>query len=222
MEFWVQAADLNHDGGFTNPSNGTAIASWSDLQSRFLRNVTQSDGSQKPLFDTDNALNGLPGVTFDGSNDVLSAERLFTGVADYTIFTVATTTGNGAIYSNGDPTLHSSATYQIASGVRQILHGGVGTVQGGAVSGDPEIVVIQYHYPNVYMRVNGVDITLSSPTLGFDGALIDTLNVGAYSPSGGNSFDGTIYTCIHYDSKLNLTNVQAVETYLADLYGITI
>ncbi len=78
-------------------SNNDPVSTWPDLAGNAVaHDLTSSGGATSPLYKT-NILNGLPGIKFDGINDVLA--RNFTGLtgdeaafktgAKHTIFVVA-------------------------------------------------------------------------------------------------------------------------------------
>jgi hypothetical protein len=64
---WLDARYVTGQGG-TQPADGAAVASWADLSGGSSNTVSQSTSSARPLFSAT-----TPSLTFDGTNDYLSA-----------------------------------------------------------------------------------------------------------------------------------------------------
>lgn len=78
--FWLDASDLNNDGGTTNPGDGSSVDNWYDLSGAtthdFDRFVDTATFGQMlaPVYRTnEDAINFNPSIDFSGSNAGLSA-----------------------------------------------------------------------------------------------------------------------------------------------------
>ncbi len=93
----------NPAGNQTQPSNGSALATWVDLSSK-NNSVTQATGAAQPIYTT-GAINGKPVIAFNGTSHYLSSSTAFAGItSNVTIIFVASfgnvTTQNAAVISS--------------------------------------------------------------------------------------------------------------------------
>lgn len=72
-------------------SNGAAVTSWSDSSGNG-RTLTQATGANQPVFNTAQ-VNGLPVVTFDGTNDYLATAAFASPTSGASVFVVQKLTG---------------------------------------------------------------------------------------------------------------------------------
>ena len=71
LMLWLDAKDINGDGNTNNnPSNGAAVAQWRDKSGNGYH-AAQSNASKQPSYQA-TGFNGMPGVDFDGANDILA------------------------------------------------------------------------------------------------------------------------------------------------------
>jgi len=97
--FWLDAADANN----ITVSSGK-VSQWSD-KSGNSRHATQGTADNQPAYVT-GALNGLPVLSFDGSNDEMAIANMtdVTNFAFHVVLTITNTGDNGAVLTicNGD------------------------------------------------------------------------------------------------------------------------
>lgn len=115
---WLDAADAS-----TVTTVSGAVSQWND-KSGNGRNFTQGTAANRPAY-TASALNGLPAVTPDGSNDWLTGPVVFPGTTpdDYYIVAVlrmlsiissGANTSNGLFYQTGSVVLNSNVYFNLA------------------------------------------------------------------------------------------------------------
>ncbi len=211
--YW--ASDINNDGGATNPSDDTALASWSDL-SVSNEPMLQASGSEQPLFKT-NILNGLPSVRFDGIDDFMQATVASLPAGEYTLFVVSNTSGNGVIYSDGDAYV-TSMTYLINAGSRKILNGGHDFVSDGAASGVAEYVMASRDGTTTTMSVNGTPVSLTGATTAFSDPSAHSY-LSSWKDGGENFCTGDIFLILLYDNNISDDDKTLLNNYIATLYG---
>ncbi len=84
--FWADAAS---DEAFDDSAATNSVATWYDITPYSSTNAdaTQATAANRPTF-VDNAINGLPALRFDGTNDSLAIDGTFMASMYYSIFIV--------------------------------------------------------------------------------------------------------------------------------------
>lgn len=105
LQAWFDGNDIDGDGDTSdNPSNGTAVATWTD-KSGNARDATQATSGSRPLMATDTITTGKKALSFDGTDDILgTAAGIYSGSAARSIFAVYKSdvaTGNASIAGQG-------------------------------------------------------------------------------------------------------------------------
>ncbi len=190
------------------------------------------------------AVNGTPGVIFDGINDILvnnSGSYFGLGTDSFTYFLVSsrnTTTGAQAVMSTGpilggkifmfDTTFVSPCSTTNQFGVsRGILTCAARSNHNFSITGIQSILSISYD------SVTSITSPFYWDTTGPEGATI-TAGLSFVAPAGGtgiaigarftpiNFYDGVISEIIYYDRVLTTTEADSVRCYLSRKYNIPV
>lgn len=211
LKLWLRADSLS----------ATPVASWQDKRGGANPTFAQATGGLQPTWSA-TAMNGRPGVTFDGIDDVLRSTDSISGSAsDYTIFL--------AIDSNDTPTVDSFMfdTDPPLGGERLVLAHNRATdlyFSGVAWVGTADVtetvpLVLSYSLTSgagvVYK--NGV---LAEGGLAYTPTSISTLvALGGWSGGAGSNFKGVIAEVIVYDLALSANKRVLIENYLRSRYA---
>lgn len=127
------------DSGVT--LNGSTVSQWND-NSGYSNHLKQSTATNQPTF-VASGINGLPSISFDGSNDVLACDASVTGLESMTFYIVMKRPNNGshAILTNGASTyqyLQYGSSFYIGNNSKSVpitsnvwyLRGGTGKSDG--------------------------------------------------------------------------------------------
>ncbi len=219
LKLWLRA-----DYGVSTGA-GNVVTSWAD-QSGLGNHGTQSTTSNQPIA-VSSAINGLPVVRFDGSNDFLSvADSPATRPVTPTIYLVAKRSGGG----NSGAIFYKSDSTSFANGYGFIRQGS-GDTYGffvnsnstnkvtATVSASSEFLAqLSYNKSSLAVLINGSplapfwmsqDIAHSTQPLRIGG-----------SGSGTQSFGGDIAEVLLFDRVLTLSEQAAVEKYLSTRYNL--
>jgi len=234
IDLWLDAADSStlftlNSGGVT-PANGGTVGRWQD-KSGNSRHITQATLASRPLYQT-GSLNGLPAITFDGSNDVLTSSATgAVGKQNITLLVVfRMVTGGGSEdspFAFGTPssTATNRGPYRPSNGT-VVWFGGwardVASTFSWDIGGSYHIVGIgntKLATPNnaVVFR-NGDSQTLTTGG-GNLSAITEGLAVGGLSVSGYFTNCSICEAVVLYDA-MPLADRQKVEGYLAWKWGI--
>lgn len=202
------APSLWLDGGSLSAG---PVASWPDISGN-SRSYAQGTGANQPGFSSDAGPNGLPCVTFSGTQWLV-----FTGAyasrRNWTVFVVLKLANTS--------TIMRTAVWGASHGVqgtnlnkRELVLPGVADLTDSTSNSTTnwELWVVQDNGTIQSMRVNGTAHTLS----GSGTPAIPTTDngVGATGTAGANPFTGSIQSIIRYESTLALSDIQKVETYI--------
>jgi len=111
---WLDAGDAS-----SVLLNGSTVSQWND-KSGNLRNLLQATANNQPSYS--NTQNGKSVITFDGSNDLLSAASAFSmGTSGYTFFAVAYHTSGFQVLAEGG-SLNPYIATDTNGGVRGFRH----------------------------------------------------------------------------------------------------
>ena len=214
LSLWLRA-----DAGVVHDSNGR-ISIWQD-QSGNSSDATQANSGQQPFF-TENAINGLPIVHFNGGQYFLLPD-VMNGATAGEIFVVLKTDVDPPTGSNG---LWYFANHQNGWGMWYPWRDGWIQDGWGSVAryiiGDPSQTLDQYHIYNVssqsgewVARINGLSQYQSSDnSVTFASAPL----IGRNSEN--QNFRGDIAEIIIYDHVLEPIDRQIVEYYLGGKYPV--
>ncbi len=228
---WLAADDVDADGNTgNNPGDGAAVTTWQD------KSVSNNDaltlgGQQSGTFESDAAstVNSQPVVRFPGN-----AVYVFNGIdiraitlPEITVFTVykqgnATNTG---LWGN-DNGNWDRFIYTAFGGVNGIAS--QGTVLQGKTITNSGVPVNLYLFESAYASgtVNGSAFYINGQSLGAFtdstdlSAATTTLRLGWDGDDG--HMNGDIAEFILYNRKLTDCEIQSVNAYLADKYGVTL
>ena len=230
LVLWLRAEDIS------GLSDGDPVVTWSD-QSTQSNDVTQGTAAKRPTFRT-SVVNGKAIVRFDGTDDVLvnsSPSGLVTGAGEQTIIVVTSkaTAGSGE-RAFGYGILPRAAGRELAlfldtntpeeSIAWEAHRWGVASTTSGFVMYTIIVPVGAVNTDDVELERNGASLTevtiagtVQTLNLG-----ADAVAVGARHDNGFNIYEGDIAEIICYDSDLRGSDLDDLETYINDEYGITI
>ena len=234
LDLWLDASDsstlaVQQNGTGGTPADDGQARYWADKSSNANNATISANGPTRRVAE----INGLDTLYFDGTTNVLE------GTADLTprqtddktafivsllavtnanaIFSLYDTTTNGARGTLFSSTLVNTA-YAIAGGIWQSSDDIQDTINASvltmtqASTGDLHAAV--------GMRLDGVDLVRDAGTDRAFTNLSISYKVGGWVTT--QKFNGDICEIIVYDNKLGVSDIQAVETYLAEKWGITL
>jgi len=236
LDLWLDASDsstlFDATTGGSTPSDNGSVARWED-KSTNANHATQGTSSLQPLRRV-SEVNGLDAIDFISSDVLEGAVAITPRQTDAkTVFILleSDTTTAGVtpvnLYSYGvTPVLGKPALITVEVAYRAA---GRTWVSSSPVSTTGASLITMTHDGQTNIEdslsfwLDGASVTKTS---GVDGALVDdtaNYHVGrqASSTSGGD-YDGRLCEIIVYDTELSTADREAVETYLADKWGITI
>ena len=197
-------------------SDTDPVAQWDD-ESGAGNHMTQGTASKQPTFRTDR-LNSLPAVNFDGSGDELGGSLADSISGSRTVFVVVENPIND---SNVRPFVAGNNLLMAkwTNDDRWIMGRSPSTGEyldffDATVLGDPAYWTLVQH-DDTFVRLNGTqeasgDVGL--PTL-------SSLVFGS-RPGASVFFAGDLHEVILYDRPLEADEIEAVEGYLADKWGL--
>jgi hypothetical protein len=238
-----QSAVLSPPGGVENVSlwlrgNGGiratsgAVSQWDDF-SGLGHNATQATSVNQPLL-VDNALNGLPVLRFDGTNDHLNLpSAAIEGANEFTFLIVFNRNGNSGPwqrlweFGDGGDRRFSYVTPENGTGVPQFtlydLDGATTEIRGAEAISSTGGQLLTLRWPvsgSGSLYTNGGEtgtgpVYLSPATLG-------TINFHALGKAVGgfDNFNGDIAEVILYPTALSDAERTHVELYLRDKYDL--
>ena len=213
LALWLDASDEN---SITHATN--AISQWND-KSGNNKHATQSTADNKPTL-TSSVLNGKSIISFDGSNDYLTASSLNIS-QPYSIFAVAKTIGGA-----GRDYVFDGVTDNNKRSLVALKGNNSGKVESWAGSwGNSNI-----NTPSNYFTLSSV-FNSSSGLIGIDGTVVSNLNtstrnlsggirIGANYLANGDFLAGDIAEFLIVDAAVSTSDRQAIEGYLAHKWGL--
>lgn len=204
LQLWYKADAI------TGLNDGDPVATWTD-QSGNGRNATQASATLKPLYKT-NILNGMAGVLFDGSNDLMSI--VYDIPAATSIFIVYSGWSSGSLIGNNgaNPDMLQRATTNFPD----VNWPSIATSQSMA---DNKILTMLYNYTS-----DSYTVRMDGASVGTSAAAADVTTPGAITI--GQSYNeplaGYLHEVILYNAVLSAGNYASVEAYLAARWGVTL
>ena len=215
LAVWIKAdAGTFKDAGTTPCGNGDTCQQWND-QSGNGHNATQSGSTARPVFTT-NVQNGLPGLLFDGSNDVMrSGAGTVTLNQPSWLFAVFKVVSHPA----GDHTMFeghttNSARLYLDSNGGMTGYAGSGLNDNFAVANSPYIAAVRYNGNSGWLQIN--NRTVKTGAIGSNSAT--DYQVGGET---GVQF-ANIYVLefIRYTGDIGTTNAALVQSYLNTRWAV--
>ncbi len=206
---WLDGADPAGTG--VVPASGT-LATWAD-KSGSGNNATQSTSANQPTYSSN-------GLVFAGSQWYQTPITSFP-TAESIFIVFRTTLGAANIFAG---TTGSSREAILYTG-NKIYLGRYGTdpssstPNAGVISLNTNILYsYQYTSSAVTFNVNGSTTGSGTPAFTYSGTGTSWIGSSGYAPV---NMNGTIYEFIYYNSSINTTQRQTVESYLAQKWGLT-
>lgn len=202
LKAWYKA-----DSGVT--LNGSTVSQWND-NSGYDNHLKQPTATNQPTFIA-SAKNGLPSVSFDGSNDVLACDASVTGLEEMTFYIVMRRPVNAshALLTNGASTyqyLQYGSTFYIGNNSKTVamvnntwyLRGGTGKSDG-----------------------TGTEYFSNGATFGTIAGGTNVFNAFRYVGwAGGANFQGEITEILIFSEVHNSTKMTQINEYLNGKYLI--
>ena len=224
LELWLDAEQgVYKDAGTTLAANNETVQQWND-QSGNGNHVSQATAGERPTLKT-SGINSKYSVEFSAS------DRLFSSVinvsAPNTIFAVfnitSSDTAGACVYDSYNNTRHNFF-WDVANTNYRAAAVNVESTTQSILTADYISAVI-YNGASSFIGMNGADVGDGGVDLGsnsLDGISLGKLRGNPAPLAGTYSLFGQIAELIVYDSALSTTDREAVETYLADKWGITL
>ena len=194
--------------------SGGVVSVWTDYSGSNY-NLEQATVDRRPIVDY-GALNGHNVVVFDGSNDKMSVDYGMLYSSPLTLFIVFNSTAvkNYNIFDGLDASNRFTCWYQTSVSSFRFYNGG--TVSNFSSDSDIDFSQMSYVGSDSYNQVfiNGESMVYQSSANGSIGGLIlgNHYSVSQY-------LQGSVAEILFYNSELDETDRQAVETYLMDKYS---
>lgn len=246
LQLWLDASDsttlFDATSGGSLPANGAAVARWQD-KSGNANHMTQSTANNRPTRAT-SSLNGLDGLTFDGTNDSLfrSCNVYDTTVSVFAVASFDDNTSRRPILDINTANVGANAYFTIEQntfstvGSRYGMYGtGSATDSNLATSSGGKIFSLTADASsgnsitsNTTYRVNGQAGTLTVRSGGGNYASATNLTgvaIGAYNNDGAGGvlwMKGKIYEILVYSTRLSATDITVVESYLSTKWGVSV
>jgi prepilin-type N-terminal cleavage/methylation domain-containing protein len=235
LALWLETTMDNSITSATNgnnPENGDLISSWNDLNSQTLAKaiVSQASSASRPTYTSD-AINGLPAVKFDGSNDYMLGSN---GVStkDLTVFIVLRVVNSGDMQSF----LTTQGAWQ--SGCLHLLVDAVSFTypqyspypgpandfvnsNKGVADNKPHIITYRENSSVEDMFVDGANRATYTPS----GATKNIVNfaIGAWYQTSGNIsryVNGYLAEIVVFNRGLKTSEITSVNDYLMKKFNI--
>lgn len=206
------AAILDGSDPLNNPGNGVNVSAWGDRSGQAVNyDASQATGSAQPIFNVSGSDNY---VYFDGGDSLALANLVNrSSTQTWTTIQVGNAFSSTSIYHQA-PSVGSS----------------YGSVQAGVYSdGNIYIRGTSIASGKDYSSLNMFTITRNSSNIveafrdgdNSEGSRTtsDTFRFDSLGPSGGTKTKGNIYECLLFDSILSSTDLNTINSYLANKYS---
>lgn len=222
---------LMADAGTSTTTDGAAVASWTDQSATAA--VFSGIGGQQPTYVAVSQA-GLPGLQFDGANDVLTAASVIAGLnsaSGVALFTVArrvSGSGNALLFANND----INANTGFGVGATSALSIFYGTGMTTSALSDPSNLDTAVHQVTWVMNPgsgsakqqiirDGTVVATGTDVYGPGSTVAPT--VGALNVPAGYAGDWIIYEVLAYNLAVNpnvlTTQLASILNYLKSKWG---
>lgn len=207
--------------------DGLSITNWYDLniQSSSKNNFTQS--TNKPTYKT-NFFNGLPVISFDGTNDFMATQSItsteFSPANTNTIFLVAKIYSGGVIFKFEQSAANRLGIEMAGSGMRFDFPNDTTGMLSDTTSiiNRPYIFTFDHNSSTQTIYTNGASYDTQANALTFTGTFSSTMAIGA-------TVGGTQYftrmdlaELIIFNRSLKSEERKSIEKYLGQKWGIKV
>lgn len=220
LSLWLRA-----DAGVQTSS--TSVTDWADM-SGSGNNASQATSASRPTVVT-NAINSLPAISFDGSNDWLQLPPDFKSIPGSTMYVVTkpATLGAGRQFFNfGDSAANNNIYLEgDASGNLALTVENGGTANsaqstGGLTAATYKVIEVRQESPGrVTFYSNGA--LVGSGTISIPNVITRSSNFVGKGSGSSNYFNGQIAEFLFYSRALSDSERLGVSTYLNQRYQIT-
>ena len=217
---WARA-DLGVTAG-----SGNVVSAWAD-QSGNRNDLLQATAGRQPVW-TPNALNGLPTLVFDGSNDVLTAAF---ALGAYTVVLVTSNQAvgtNGYFWSRSTGGVEANTLFDSTNSTMYITR--ASTTSGwdlsagwGQWTAATKVLIVTFDgtHAGHKLRINSVEQTLTTTFSGNPGSATtnDTFAVGGRADAAVAASIAVAEVAV-YDRVLNGPQLAAIEEYARRRYKL--
>lgn len=214
IRLWLDASNVLNG---SNPSNNSAISSWTDL-SGVSGNATQSTVGQRPIF-RENIQNGFPAIEFDGANSQCMQVASVAVGSQFTLFVVLESISANTWFIEQSPDINSNdGFYMYDNGfASQIKNSGSNVMTQnipGWLGTDPVLGMIKYDGTFIEAWKNGTNYpgSTGSGTI-TNNTVTNVLNIGSRNQAS-LFFDGYLYELVLYNGVLSTAQI----AYLSNNY----
>lgn len=195
-----------------NPSHGTAVSTWGDRSGQATNyDATQATGSSQPTY-------GVSGsdryVSFDGG-DILDIANTYTrtSTSPFTLVQVGNATSSGSIYYMAPNVGSSYGSVQMGKYSDGNFYVTALTLATGKDYSTFNLLTVTRNGSNTVEAFRDGDSSEGSVTA------TSTFNFDSVGSSGGTKTNGRIYECMLFDSVLSNTDLNTINSYLANKYS---
>jgi prepilin-type N-terminal cleavage/methylation domain-containing protein len=230
LAFWIETTSSE---SFDNSiDDGSLVAQWNDInpQAQIRNNITQNTTSIQPTYKS-RGVNGLPAVSFSGG--YLVGSGIPVSDNKFTFFVVYQSSSSGAwqcLFRNskvvGSGLVNGFSFWRDLSGRRDVTFNDGQDRGGSAMTSSPEFVAVTYDGAgNINLYTNGSssdEISGGNVMTATDSGT--TLSVGAmgYAPTKILPFTGAISEIAVFDRVLTTEEIDSIEKYLGQKWGISL
>lgn len=217
LKLWLNA------GQIAGLSEGQGVGVWNDASGQG-HSGTQATADQQPTYRAA-ALNGLPALRFDGSNDHLNLSgSIVTGAQSRTVFVVGTAAvvGNRGFIDLGNGSSGTGAAFMLSPEFAVRINGGNASWTPAATAGTPVLFTVKLTgttTSTLSAWLNGAALSANiTPSVSVQTAGSGTVGAWTANPASSNNFNGDIAEILVYGRALSTTEQDSVEAYLQDKY----
>ena len=207
------AAILDGSDQANNPSSGSAVSTWGDRSGQATNyDASQSNASEQPTFNVSGADKY---VSFDGGDDLDLANSISrSSTQPWTIIQVGNASSSGSTYHAAPNVDNTYGSVQLG-----VFSNGFIYVRGTTLATGKD-----YSALNMLTATrNGSDIVEvfrdGNSSEGTTGTLAQTFVFNNIGRSGGTRTTGNIYETIFFDQLLSTTDLNTINSYLANKYS---
>ena len=217
--FWLEADQIQ---GY---ANGDAVTSFTERSPNGY-SVTQATAAKKPIFTT-NAINGLPALDFDGTDDFMAAANIDVP-AWFTIFvagTFTTTSGHIAVEHSANATTNNGFLFRGTSAGSIFVKRTAGTAGVDAAAdwmgSTCAIASASFQSGKINVLKNSTVQAYDTDSLS-NSIVTDSLYIGATAAGTSLFSNGLLYALIIVDHQVTDEERRSIEIYLATKLGVVL